>query len=129
MGDPLATVTDDRLRMDPGDLPRQRDRVRDPGGTAASGGPTETEAEVPGEEVKEEETAPGGELRAGGKETQPDGMVELKEDVERTHEPIPGKCPVDWARCSGPHWPPPETDPTEGWVRLLSRTRWPTGIR
>ena len=123
MDDPLEVMTDGRLRTDPGDLPLRRDRVHDPGRTAASGGPTETEAEVPGEEVKEEETAPGGGLRAGGKEIQPDDMVESKKDAERTHEPIPGKRPVDWARCSGPHWPLVGAVPNEEWAHLLRRTR------
>ena len=73
--------------------------------------------------MKDEETAPGGGPRPGGKEIQPDGMVELKEDVERIREMIPGKLLVDWPRYSGPHWPLRETDPSGDWARLLRRTR------
>ena len=100
MDDPLEVMTDGRLRTDPGDLPLRRDRVHDPGRTAASGGPTETEAEVPGEEVKEEEIAPDGELRADRGGIRPDGMVGLKKDAEETDEPNHGRRPVDWALCS-----------------------------
>ena len=121
MDDPLATVTDDSLQMGPGDLPRQRDRVRDPGGTAASGEPTETEAEVPGEEAIGEETVLDGELRAD-RGIRPDGMVGLKKDAEETDEPIHGRRPVDWALCSGPHWPPAGMVPIEESARLRRRT-------
>ena len=85
-------------------------------------GATETEAEVPGEEVKEEETAPGGELRAGGMETQPDDMVELKKDAEGMDQPIHGRRPVDWALCSGPHLPLAGAVPIEESARLRRRT-------
>ena len=83
----------------------------------------ETVAEDRDEEVTDEETAPGGGPRLGGKEIRPDDMVELKEDVERTHETIPGKLLVDLPRYNGPHWPLPETDPSEDWARLLRRIR------
>ena len=129
MDDPLATVTDGRLRTDPGDPPRRRDRVHDPGGTAASEGATETEAEVPGEEVKEEEIAPDGELRADREEIHSDGMVELRKDAEETDEPTHGRRPVDWALCSGPHWPLAGTVPIEESARLRRRTRWFMGTR
>ena len=122
MEDPPEVMADGRLRTDPGDLPLRRDRVRDPGGTAASGGPTETEAEVPGEEVKGEETVPDGELRAD-RGIRPDGMVGLKKDAEETDEPIHGRRPVDWALCSGPHWPPAGTVPIEKSARLRRRSR------
>ena len=129
MGDPLEVMTDGRLRTDPGDPPRRKDRVHDPGGTAASEGATETEAEAPGEEAKEEETAPDGELRADGEEIHPDGMVELKKDAEETDEPIRGRRPVDWALCSGPHWPLAGAVPIEESARLRRRTRWSMGTR
>ena len=128
MDDPLATVTDDRLRLGPGDLPRQRDRVRDLGGTAASGGPTETGAEVPGEEAIGEEIVLDGELRAA-KGIRPGGTVGLKKDAEEMDEPIHGRHPVDWDLCSGPHWPLPGMVMIEEPAHLRRRTKWFTEAR
>ena len=124
MGDLLEVRIADLPRPAPGDHrpPEEADLALEETGVE-NAGTAETVAEDRDEEVTDEETAPGGGLRLGGKEIRPDDMVELKEDVERTHETIPGKLLVDWPRYSGPHWPLPETDPIGDWARLLRRTR------
>ena len=87
----------------------------------------EKAAESRGEEMTEEETAPGGDgnrPRPGEMEIQLDVMVELSQDMETTSETIRGRLLADMPRCSGPHWPLRETDLTEDRARLLpSRTR------
>ena len=124
MGDPLEAKIVDRLRPGPDDLRRRVEVGLDLGRTGVvNAGVAETVAEDRDEEVKDEETAPGGGPRPGGKEIQPDDMAELKEDVEKIHEMIPGKLPVDWPRYSGPHWPLVETDSIEEWARLPCRIR------
>ena len=126
MDDLLVTATDGSLQMGPGDLLR---RVRDPGGTAAIGEPTETGAEVPGEEAIKEEIALDGEVRAA-KGIRPGGTVGSKKDAEETDELIPGRRLVDWGlHCSGPHWPLPGTATTEEPAHLRRRTKWFTGTR
>ena len=127
MDDRLEVRIADPPRPAPGDLRQleEADPALEETGveTAGTAEPDEMEAESRDEEVIDEEIAPGGGLRLGGKEIQPDDMAELKEDVEKTREMIPGKLLVDWPRCSGPHWPLPETDPIGDWARLLRRIR------
>ena len=133
MVDPLEVKIADLPRPAPDDHHRQAEADLAPEEKGAeSARAAEKVAENRGGEATEEEIAPDGDdrrPRPGEKEIQLDDMVELKEDVEKTREMIPGKLLVDWPRCSGPHWPLPETDPTEDWARLLSRTRWPMGVR
>ena len=79
-------------------------------------------------QVIKEEMVPDGELRAD-KGIRPDGTVGLKKDAEETDEPIHGRRPVDWALCSGPHWPPAGMVPIEESARLRRRTKWFTEAR
>ena len=125
MDDLLATVTDASLQMGPGDLLR---RARDPRRTAAIGEPTETGAEVPGEEAIGEDIVLDGELRAA-RGIRPGGTVGLKKDAEEMDELIQGRHLVDWDLCSGPHWPLPGTATTEEPAHLRRRTKWFTGTR
>ena len=124
MGDPLEAMTGDRLRTDPGDPHRQVGVRTDRGRTTVADAETgETGVEDRDVEASDVEIAPGGGLRAGGTVAQPDDMVESKKDAERMHEPIHGKHPVDWAHCSGPHWPLAGTVPIEESARLRRRIR------
>ena len=125
MEDIRVTTIDGSLLMGPGDLLR---RVRDLGRTAAIGEPTETGAEAPDEEARNEETAQDGKVRAA-KEIRPGGTVGSKKDAEEMDELIPGKHLVDWDLCSGPHWPLPGTAMIEEPAHLRRRTKWFTGTR
>ena len=126
MEDIRVTTIDGSLLTGPGDLLR---RVRDLGRTAAIGEPTETGAEAPDEEARNEETAQDGKVRAA-KEVRPGGTVGSKKDAEEMDELILGRHLVDWGlHCSGPHWPLPGTATSEEPAHLRRRTKWFTGTR
>ena len=96
MGDPLEAKIADRRRPGPDDLRRRVEARLDLGRTGVvNAGVAETVAEDRDEEVKDEETAPGGGPRPGGKEIQPDDMVESKKDAVKKYGTTRGKLLVD----------------------------------
>ena len=96
MDDPHEARSGDRLRPGPGD-PRQAGEARLDRGRmgVVNAGMAEKGAEARDEEVNDEETAPGGGLRLGGKVIQPDDMVESKKDAVKNYGTTRGKLLAD----------------------------------